>query len=82
MCLKIMLDHHLEELMMSNQQFQNKIAEAKRDLEMTDEQLSRHLRVSFSYYMKIVKGKMILPVIKRKAFLTRIDGLYKRCGMK
>ncbi|EEL78636.1 hypothetical protein bcere0028_57470 [Bacillus cereus AH1271] len=49
---------------------------------MTDEQLARHLKVSFSNYMKIVKGKVILPVIKRKAFLTRIDGLYKRCGMK
>ncbi|HHB2024259.1 TPA: hypothetical protein ACOQ5P_003961 [Bacillus cereus] len=67
---------------MTNQQFQNQIAVAKRDLEMNDEQLSRHLKVSFSYYMKIVKGKVILPVIKRKAFLTRIDGLYKRCGMK
>ncbi|WP_164970715.1 hypothetical protein [Bacillus albus] len=55
---------------------------AKRDLEMTDEQLARHMKVSFSYYMKIVKGKVILPVIKRRAFLTRIDGLYKRCGMK
>lgn len=67
---------------MNNQQFQNQIAVAKRDLEMTDEQLSRHLKVSFSYYIKIVKGKVILPVIKRKAFLARIDGLYKRCGMK
>lgn len=66
----------------NNQQFQNQIAVAKRDLEMTDEQLARHLKVSFSYYMKIVRGKVILPVIKRRAFLTRIDGLYKRCGMK
>ncbi|HHB2111270.1 TPA: hypothetical protein ACOQ6H_004427 [Bacillus cereus] len=67
---------------MNNQQFQNQIEVAKRDLEMTDEQLARHLKVSFSYYTKIVKGKVILPVIKRRAFLTRIDGLYKRCGMK
>ncbi|MGG1152441.1 hypothetical protein [Bacillus wiedmannii] len=66
----------------NNQQFQNQIAVAKRDLEMTDEQLARHLKVSFSYYMKIMKGKVILPVIKRRAFLTCIDGLYKRCGMK
>lgn len=67
---------------MSNQQFQNQIAVAKRDLEMNDEQLARHLKVSFSYYMKIVKGETILPVVKRKAFLAGIDGLYKRCGMK
>ncbi|MFV0977000.1 hypothetical protein JK627_23970 [Bacillus paranthracis] len=67
---------------MNNQQFQNQIAVAKRDLEMTDEQLARHLNVSFSYYMKIVNGETILPVVKRKAFLTSIDGLYKRCGMK
>lgn len=67
---------------MINKQFQNQIEIAKRDLEMTDEQLSRHLKVSFSYYMKIMKGKVILPVIKRRAFLTCIDGLYKRCGMK
>lgn len=65
-----------------NIQFQNQIAIAKRDLEMTDEQLSRHLKVSFSYYMKIVKGKVILPVINRKELLKRIAGLYKRCGMK
>lgn len=66
----------------NNTQFQNQIAVAKKDLEMTDEQLARHLRVSFTYFIKIVKGKVILPVIKRKVFLTRIDGLYKRCGMK
>lgn len=66
----------------NNQQFQYHIAVAKRDLEMTDEQLARHLKVSFDYYMKIVNGETILPVVKRKAFHTRIDGLYKRCGMK
>lgn len=66
----------------NNKQFRNQIAVAKRDLEMTDEHLSRHLRVSFTYYMKIVKGKVILPVINRKELLKRIDRLYKRCGMK
>lgn len=43
---------------------------------MTDEQLSRHLKVSVAYYMKIVKGKMVLSVINCKKFLKRIDGFY------
>lgn len=66
----------------NNKQFQNQIAEVKRDLEMTDEQLAHHLQVSFDFLKRLISGKTILSVIKRKAFLTRTDGLYKRRGMK
>ncbi|HHT7186896.1 TPA: hypothetical protein ACTZ5N_000104 [Bacillus cereus] len=66
----------------NNQQFQDKIAEAKTELEMTDEQLARHLRVSIDFLKRLISGKIILPVVKRKAFLAGIDRLYKRCGMR
>ncbi|MDR4983560.1 hypothetical protein RGU74_07560 [Bacillus cereus] len=49
---------------------------------MTDEQLAHHLQVSFDFLKRLISGKTILSVIKRKAFLTRTDGLYKRRGMK
>lgn len=67
---------------MKMKQLQNRIDQAKRDLEMTDEQLAKHLRIPFDAYMEVVKGRNVLTVVKRRAMVNSINRLYKRCGLE
>lgn len=58
------------------------LKQMQNDLQATDTQMCRHLKLSASQFEAIRTGARVLPVPAQKTLIKRIEGLYKRCGLK
>lgn len=67
---------------MKKPRLRDNIIAARSQMDLTDQEMSKHLRMNIDTYSAIVTGSRNLPVPAQRVIERRVERLLGYCGMK